>query len=310
VHPTMLVLCLCAAGASGAEKLQVIERREIENGLVREKLLLPGWDPADPVPAIAIAPRGASKVPVVFVFHWFQGSKEAMEPWARELAAEGFFAVAPDLHLHGERRVAGMFARPDLPSLGEEFSVFVHQNSIAHSARDFPVMLESLAGRDDADIGRIGVTGISMGAGLALVLAWQDKRIAAAATLVGACDFWWDVTKLPPGPAQEEKKKGYGDRVRRLVESIDPWPRMDKLPPTALFMASGQRDHFIAIDSMRRFAAALRERYAQSPERFSFVEEDVGHEATESMRRQANAWIGRFVKSPAVSATPPPAANR
>jgi acetyl esterase/lipase len=146
------------------------------------------------------------------------------------------------------------------------------------------------------DLQRIGVAGISMGGSLALVLAWQQKRITAVAALVGAGDFWWDVTKTPPGPEQEAKKRGYSQRVRRLVDSIDPWPRVARMQPKAVFVASGRTDHFIDVASMRGFADRMRALYASCRGRFRFLEEEGGHGATPSMRQEATAWFTRFLK--------------
>jgi hypothetical protein len=120
--------------------------------------------------------------------------------------------------------------------------------------------------------------------------------VTAVASLVGASDFWWDVTKIAPGPEEEAKKKAYGERVRRLVDSIDPATRLERIPPKALFVASGRGDPFIDIESMRRVATRMRVLYALTPERFSFEEEAVGHEATDSMRRAASEWLERFLK--------------
>ena len=88
-----------------------------------------------------------------------------------------------------------------------------------------------------------------------MVLAWQEKRVSTVVSLIGACDFWSDVTKIPPGPEQESKKKEYGQRVKRIVSSVDPWPRLDRMPPTALFVASGRNDPFIDIESMHSTTA-------------------------------------------------------
>ena len=53
----IVVVCMVLlAGELPGRELQVLERQELRNGLVREELLLPGWDPSDPVPAIAIYP--------------------------------------------------------------------------------------------------------------------------------------------------------------------------------------------------------------------------------------------------------------
>jgi len=132
-----------------------------------------------------------------------------------------------------------------------------------------------------------------------MVLAWREKSVSAVASLVGACDFWWDVTKITPGPGQEKKKRSYGPRVQRLVSSIDPWSRLNRMPPKALFVANGRKDHFIDIESMRRFAAKMKKYYAPFPERFCFREEEVGHQATDIMRRQAGEWFARYLKEQA-----------
>lgn len=304
-----VLAAVLAAGLASAARAEApapagprtVERTELDGGLVREKIILDGWDPTDPVPAIAIYPKDAARLPLVVLCHWFRGSKEAMEPWARDLAPRGFFVLAPDLHLHGERGVQGVFVRPDMPDLGEEFAVFVHQVSIAHSVRDYPYLLDGLRGRPEVDVGRAGVAGISMGGGVALVLGWQERRVQAVVSLVGACDGWWDVTKIPPGPRQVEKRDSYSPRIRRLVESISPLPHADRYPPKALLMANGRTDGFIDITSVRPFAETLTKLYAATPERFRFIEEDCGHEATDSMRRAADEWLVRFLKPPSAA---------
>jgi predicted esterase len=271
--------------------------RSSEGDLAKEKLLLPGWDPSDPVPAIALYPEVAGSLPVVFLFHGINGSKEVLEPWARDLACMGFYVLAIDQHLHGERTVDGIRDRRNLPSLSEEYSVYVHQSAIAHTARDFPVMLGHLQERKELNIEKLGVAGISMGGSLAMVLAWREKRISTVASLIGACDFWWDVTKIPPGSEQETKKKSYGERVRRLVSSIDPWPRLSLIPPKALLITNGRHDRSIDIKSLRRLSREMRKHYKAYPERFHFKEEDVAHHATDTMKRRANEWFGRFLKA-------------
>jgi hypothetical protein len=230
---------------------------------------------------------------VAFVLHWFRGSKESLEAWCRDLAARGIFALAIDAHLHGERSVAGIFRGDDMPDLGVEYGIWVHQASIARTARDVPAILDALARRPDVDITRVAATGMSMGAGTALVLAWREPRIRTVACLVGAVDFWWDVTKIPPGPEQEAKKASYGPRLRELVDSIDPLPRARKIPPKALFLASGARDGYIAIDSIRKFVKDLEPLYGEARAELRFLEvPEAGHEATGAMwgRHGTGSW--------------------
>ena len=74
-------------------------------------------------------------------------------------------------------------------------SIWVHQTSIAHTARDVSAILDALAERPDLDLTRVAATGRSMGGSTAMVLAWGDPRVSVVASMVGAVDFWWDVIK-------------------------------------------------------------------------------------------------------------------
>jgi fermentation-respiration switch protein FrsA (DUF1100 family) len=272
--------------------IQILERKDLPGGLVREKLRLPGFDPDEAVPAIVLRPAAGGPFPVAIVMHYFRGAKENLESWCRDLAARGIFAVTIDAHLHGERSVAGIFHGDNIASLGGEYSIWVHQSSIAHTAKDIPVILDALARRPDVDVSRVAATGMSMGASTAMVLAWREPRVRVVASLVGAVDFWWDVTKIPPGPAQEARKASYGPRLRELVNSIDPRPRLSRIPPKTLFIASGGHDEYIDLDSVRRFVADLEPLYGKDRSRLRFLPvPEAGHGVTGSMWKEAQDWI-------------------
>jgi len=266
-----------------------------EGELVQEKMLLQGWDPTDPVAAIAFYPKKQYSLPLVALFHGFAREKEALVPWAPQFASKGFFVLAIDLPFHGERKPEGVF-NPNMNSLEKGYNFFVHQSSIAHAAYDFPYMLSSLENRKEVDLKHIGVAGISVGGSLALVLAWREKSISAVASLIGACDFWWDVTKTPPGPLQEEKKRSYSPRMIRLISSLDPRPRVNLMPPKAVFMANGRYDNAIDIASVRQFSAEIGRCYESFPDHLRFLEEEVGHKATDTMRCGVEEWFTHFLK--------------
>ena len=246
------------------------------------------------MPAIAVHPASGGPFPVCIVLHCFRGAKENLEPWCRDLAGRGIFAIAIDAHLHGERSIAGVFQGDKIASLGEEYSIWVHQTSIARTAKDVPVILDALAFRPDVDTSRVAATGFSMGGSTAVVLAWREPRVRVVASIVGAVDFWWDVTKIRPGPEQEARKASYGPRLRELVASIDPRTRFDRIPPKALFLASGGRDEYIDIESVRRFVADIEPRYEGNRGRLRFVPfPEAGHGVTEAMWKEAQEWIVR-----------------
>jgi uncharacterized protein len=293
-----------ASAASPAE-IQVLERSDLPGGLVRERLRLPGFDPDEAVPAIAIHPATGGPFPVAVCLHWFRGAKENLESWCRDLAARGIFAVTLDAYLHGERSVAGIFHGDNIASLGGEYSIWVHQTSIARTAKDVSVVLDALGRRPDVDITRLAVTGVSMGSSTALVLAWREPRVRVVASIVGAVDFWWDVTKLSPGPEQDARKASYGPRLRELVNSLDPKPRFDRLPPKAICLINGGRDEYIDLDSIRRFVVDLKPLYEKDPDRLRFMPfPEAGHGVTAAMWQEAQAWIVRHLEKMPPDANP------
>ena len=307
LRKTLIVLCFSVGSlaeaaalvsAASPAEVQVLERSALPGGLVRERLCLPGFDPDEAVPAIAVHPACGGPFPVAICLHWFRGSKENLEPWCRDLAARGIFAVTVDAYLHGERSVAGIFHGDNIASLGGEYSIWVHQTCIARTARDVPVLLDALARRPDVDAARVAVTGMSMGSSTAMVLAWREPRVRVVASIVGAVDFWWDVTKLPPGPEQEARKASYGPRLRELVNSLDPKPRFDRLPPKAICLINGGRDEYIDLESIRRFVADLKPLYDKDPDRLRFVPfPEAGHGVTAAMWQEAQEFIVRNLEN-------------
>ena len=131
-----------------------------------------------------------------------------------------------------------------------------------------------------------------MGASTALVLAWREPRVRVVASVAGAVDFWWDVTKIPPGPDQEKRRATYGPRLQELVASIDPKPHLARIPPKALCLINGGRDEYIDLESVRRFVAGLEPLYGKDRERLRFLPfPDAGHGVTEAMWKEAQQWI-------------------
>jgi dienelactone hydrolase len=268
-----------------------------DSAIEREKLLLAGWDPDEPVPAYAFYKKGNRAMPVVIFLHGLGGSKEQEGPRLRDLAARGFFVVAIDAYLHGERKVPGIFAPgKNLGNLGEDYSIWVHQSSVAHTARDVSKIIDALSARGDVDRSRIGVVGISMGSSTCMVLAWREPRISVVVGLIGAVDFWYDVTKTPPGPEQDAKRKALSPRVRQLVASLNPQERKTAIAPKALFLANGARDRGIDVRSIKAFVKELRPSYAHCPERLAFLEEpEAGHAVTDRMWREGRRWLLRHL---------------
>lgn len=266
------------------------------SSIEREKLLLPGWDPDEPVPAYAYYKKGNRAMPVVIFMHGIRGSKEGDGQRMRDLAARGYFVVAIDAHLHGERKIPGMFGPKSALSDagGEDYSIWFHQSSVAHTARDVSKIIDALSARGDVDASRIAVMGISMGSSTCMVVAWREPRISVVVALIGAVDFWYDMTKTAPGPEQDARRKALSPRVRQLVASLNPRDRMSAIAPKALFLANGGRDKGIDIQSVKKFVKELQPSYKNYPDRLKLLEEpEVGHSVTDRMWKEGTEWLLR-----------------
>lgn len=263
-----------------------------DSPIEREKLFLTGWDPDEPVPAYLYYKKGNKGMPVVIFLHGMGGSKEQYPERMREWAAKGLFVVAIDAHLHGERKVPGIFPQgKSLGGLGTDYAIWVHQSSIAHTARDVSKVIDALSARSDVDLSRIGVAGVSMGASTCMVLAWKEPRISVIVAMIGAVDFWYDVTKTPPGKEQDAKRAALSPRVRQLVDSIDPLKRKTAIAPKALLLANGAKDA-IDIESIKKFAKDLRPSYEAYPGRLELLQEPkTGHTVTQRMWTEASRWL-------------------
>jgi dienelactone hydrolase len=259
----------------------------------RENLSLAGWDPDEPVPAYVYYKKGNKSMPVVIFLHGLGGSKEQYADRMRALADKGLFVVQIDAHLHGERKVPGIFPEgKNLGGLGTDYSIWVHQSSVSHTARDVSRILDVLSARPEVDLSRVGVAGISMGGSTCLVLAWKEPRISVVVGLIGAVDFWYDVTKTAPGKDQDARRKELSPRVRQLVDSLDPKGRKAAIAPRALFLANGARDDGIDIESVKSFVKDLQPSYKTHPERLRLLEEPkTGHAVTERMWNEGTEWL-------------------
>jgi dienelactone hydrolase len=281
-----------------AEKQPPEREWSTDDGSVeREKLSLAGWDPDEPVPALIYYKKGNKGMPVVIFMHGLGGNKEQYPERMQALARKGLFVVAIDAHLHGERKVPGIFpAGKNLGRLGNDYSIWVHQSSVSHTARDISRIIDALSARSDVDLSRVGVSGVSMGSSTCMVAAWRDRRISVVAGLIGAVDFWYDMTKTPPGSEQDAKRKALSPRVRQLVDSLNPQDHKAAYAPNALFLANGARDDGIDIESIKKFVKDLGPSYAAHPDRLKLLEEpDVGHSVTDRMWAEGTRWLVRYL---------------
>lgn len=286
-----------AAAQERTTAIQVKATNVQKNNVVRDTVLFPGWDPYEPVPAYVYRKPKAEKLPVVIFIHGMGANKSWQADWHRELAGRGFAVIAIDAHLSGDRAIATPVGGA---IKAEQGWVWPHQTVVNHTSNNVSRILDALPTRPEFDATRVAVSGFSMGGAIAMVVAWREPRVSVIVPVCGCVDFWWDVTKIEPGPAQAARIAEFSPRLKQLTGSLDSNTpaRMDAIVPKALLLLNGTKDRGIDVRSIRAFAGRMRPRYKDkdAADRFDFFEdENADHEFTAAMKERAVEWLDRHL---------------
>jgi fermentation-respiration switch protein FrsA (DUF1100 family) len=261
------------------------------------------------IPFLTVAPAGAGRRPLIAYICGYGGAKEHGLPLGYALARRGYVFLAFDPPLHGERFDPQLFraAEPELggvcpPESGLDiFALFFR--SIARSVADLRTLLAALADDPRVDVGRCGVTGLSMG-GYATCQAFAEiQDVRAAAAVVGVPSFlrrWRDVVNEcrwsnPAWDASLIGATGWLAAQEEFIRRIDPIERLAQAAPRALFLLNGDFD----TDQPKHYSietyGSLRKAYAAAPERLRLGIYPAGHTLTEQMQGDIVEWFGRFL---------------
>lgn len=88
------------------DAIKVTATKPLEDHIVRESVLLPGWDPYEPVSAYVYYREGAQGLPVVIFIQGQGADKTWLADWHADLAKRGFAVISIDAHLSGDRKIA------------------------------------------------------------------------------------------------------------------------------------------------------------------------------------------------------------
>lgn len=126
------------------------------------------------IEAFLAKPSGAGKHPAVLVIHDSQGLNEAIRGIARQFAAEGYVALAPDFtsRLGGTRTP-------------EQMAAAVNQLSPANSLQDTRSAFAFLQSDPDVDAQKISVVGFGWGGWRSFALAGSTPEVYRAVVYCG-----------------------------------------------------------------------------------------------------------------------------
>lgn len=223
-------------------------------------------------------PQDSGRRGTILFYHGFGGSKDQVQAELATLAEAGFLAVGVDAIGHGMRRYPDFEDR--FPPFEERFMGDMKAEAnfltvVRATAQELPLVIDTLLSLGWAQQGQIGVACISMGGFITYAAIVADKRIQAAAPVVGSPEW-----KLP------------------WQES--PHRHPTQFFPTALLSQTASEDAKVPSQTVRALHDQLTPFYASAPERLLLIEyPQVDHDLCEKdwvqVRQNLVAWFERFL---------------
>jgi hypothetical protein len=250
------------------------------------------------VPAYLARPRGASgRLPAVLFNHshgggYTIGKTEFVDgrsylqpvPYAKELTDLGYLALCIDHWVFGERSHATEL---------DTFKEMLWRGRVlwGHMIYDSLKAVDWLTSRPDVDASRLGTLGMSMGSAMAQYLAALDTRIKVTVDICCLVEYETLLAK------HFQSHHGVYMYVPGLLKHFTSAGINSLIAPRAHLSVTGTRDELEPAEGVDIIDRELTRVYAAAayPERWKIVRYDVGHQETPEGRREAAAFLQRFL---------------
>ena len=207
--------------------------------------------PGERVPAIMTLPVDATEpVPVLILLHGSHQEKEFVEEICTPFNEAGFAMVCFDQHMRGERKVRGSVLK----------TMKAFRDRCYKTVHDTRRLIDYLATRPDIDSKRVYLIGASYGAITGTVVVAQEKRIRAAALVVGGGNFM--LLANAPEVRKELPKWLWpvaGPLMVVAAGVADPLHHAAQTAGTPVIMLNGSNDGVVTPESGEALYAALGE---------------------------------------------------
>jgi len=209
----------------------------------------------------------------VLLYHGLGASKQTNLPELQELADAGFVAVGVDAVGHGERRYEDYARR--FPAPGSEQSARSFYEVVEQTTAEVPAVIDGLIDAGITDGRHLGIAGISMGGYITFGAPLVERRLAAAAVLIGS-PFW------------------------RLCGDRSPHLHPERFAPLPLLIVTAEKDSKVPPHHARDFHRRLLPYYDMVPGRLCYEElTGAEHIMGDADWRRATAamveWLARHL---------------
>ncbi len=277
--------------------------REDRGAYVLEKFRIEN-DAGSTVPGYLLLPKNSpGRQPAILYCHWHGGeydggkielfqARHTPEAPGPALAGRGYVVIAIDATGFGERNGGG----PDGPGeknysaeeTAAKFDLWVGRTFWGMLLRDDLMALDYLASRPEVDQGRIGATGMSMGATRTWWLMALDERLKAG---VAVCCLTRYRNFIEHGSLHEHH---IGYFVPGFLNHFDSEAVVALIAPRAVLFQNGDRDPTSPVDGIRAVAAAVQPvygLYGKEQDFQSVIYAGQGHLYTAEMWAKTLAWL-------------------
>ncbi|HEV7304677.1 alpha/beta hydrolase family protein [Ensifer sp.] len=281
---TELVLEACETEDRGSHSVERLRFRSLRNGAEIRGLLTRPSGTGDRRPAILYAHAHGGRYEIG-ASELLEGRPALLGPPGPLLAEHGFVTLCIDMPTFGERSIV-------TESAAAKAALWYGRTLFGQMLAEQRAALDWLSSRADVDAGRIGMTGISMGATLSYFLAALDERIAAIAHLCCYADF----ASLVETGAHD--RHGHYLTIPGLLSETSTGAIAGLVAPRPQLICVGLDDPLTPPRALELAYAETHAAYraAGAEEALSLLTEPgVGHVETASMRDAVLAFLGHHL---------------
>jgi hypothetical protein len=247
---------------------------ETKNAVIKHDSFLDG------IPVTTYYYNDGQPKPVIFFFHGFSGGRvSGIADRGDELAKRGFYVVAMDAYLHGDRAPAYFKAL----TYGEQQQEIV--NIQIQTAKDAKHLYEKYYKSNKyVQAGDVYTFGVSMGGGTAIYLGTIMKEVKTIISLLGSPSFYEFYQEKQNQYKWEVNNYYFTNLYTYLVE--DPLINYKLLQDKNIFLASGSKDDTVPY----KYAEAFKTKFPTNDNIF-YKLYDTAHSSTPEMHTDAYEFL-------------------